>query len=414
MRDKAARSATPRRSIGAGELASYGLIIGAVVLGWQIAIQPLIQRAPVELAVRLAPGSPMVLRRAAEAELVAGRNDNAAALSRDALVRSPFDVRALRVLGLTEARAQREDAADEILTLAGNWSLRDDPAHAWLVERRLRRGDYGSSFAHADTLVRRREDIQPEVFRLFTTAAAADPQRALPVVARLLAASPPWRSAYLRSLGQTPEELQLSASLAVLLEASRAPLTNDEIQNLYWTLMRQGQFPALRMVRERINRPLATDRVTNSGFSDDAAPQPFQWKLYPKAGISPVITADDLRSANEALRIDYDGYATGTIVEQLTSLSPGPYVFSAEVRTEAGHPETRLAWTLSCAPRDNAKTSAPAGIAGGRAGSWTILTGLLEVPDDCPVQWLRLETRAADRRSRTVVWYDRITIAPKG
>ena len=44
MRDRADRAATPRRAIGAGELASYGLIIGAVLLGWQIAIQPLIQR----------------------------------------------------------------------------------------------------------------------------------------------------------------------------------------------------------------------------------------------------------------------------------------------------------------------------------------------------------------------------------
>ena len=140
MRDKADKSAAPRWRVGVEAVASYGLIVAAVVLGWQIAIQPLMQRAPAQLAIRVAPGSPLVLRRAAESELAARRIDNAAALSRDALVRSPFDVRALRVLGLTEARAGREDQADDILTLAGNWSLRDDPAHAWLVERRLRRG----------------------------------------------------------------------------------------------------------------------------------------------------------------------------------------------------------------------------------------------------------------------------------
>ncbi|WP_298745490.1 hypothetical protein, partial [uncultured Brevundimonas sp.] len=138
MRDRTDSSAAPRRRrVSAGDVVSHGLVVGAVVLGWQIALQPLIQRAPVEAAIRIAPGSPLVLRRAAESELAAGRTDTAAALGREALRRSPFNVPALRVVGLTEARAGREEAADDILTLAGNWSLRDDPAHAWLVERRL-------------------------------------------------------------------------------------------------------------------------------------------------------------------------------------------------------------------------------------------------------------------------------------
>ncbi len=414
MRDRAARSAAPRRSIGAGELASYGLIIGAVVLGWQIAIQPLIQRAPVELAVRLAPGSPMVLSRAAEAELVAGRNDNAAALSRDALVRSPFDVRALRVLGLTEARAQREDAADDILTLAGNWSLRDDPAHAWLVERRLRRGDYASAFAHADTLVRRRRDIQPQVFRLFTVAGTEDPQRALPVIARLLTAKPPWRGEYLGTLSQTNQELGVFASLAVLLEAGRAPLVNDELARLYTILLHRGQFSAISALRGRINRPPAGITVTDGGFDEPAAPEPFQWRFLQKAGIAAEVVADDLRPTNLALRVDYDGYATGTVAQQLTSLPAGAYRFDAAVRTEAGNPRARLAWTLTCATGGSALASLPAGAPSDAPSSWTGMSGRFQVPTNCPAQWLKLETRASDRRDPTVVWFDGIKLVPTG
>lgn len=414
MRDKADRPAARRRRIGGGDIASYGLIIGAVVLGWQIAIQPLMQRAPVEVAIRLAPGSPLVLRRSAESELAAGRVENAAALSRDALVRSPFDIRALRVFGLTEARAGREDQADDILTLAGNWSLRDDPAHAWLVERRLRRGDYASAFAHADTLVRRREDIRPQVFRLFTVAGTQDPQRSLPVTASLLAARPPWRGAYLGSLNQTPQELQLAASLAILLEAGRAPLGNDELQGLYWTLLSKGQFEAINTVRERINRPPPGVAVTNGGFADAAAPEPFQWRLFQKAGIVAEIVADDLRPGNPALRVDYDGYATGTVAEQLTSLPPGTYRFAAESRTETGNPTARLAWTLSCATGGGAIASLTAGSPNATPNIWTTFSGRFEVPNNCPAQWLRLETRAADRRAPTAVWFDRVTISPVG
>lgn len=414
MRNRADRSATPRRGIGAGDFAFYGLTIAAVLLGWQMAIQPLMQRAPAETAIKLAPGSSLVLRRAAESELAAGRVDNAAALSREALVRSPFDVRALRVLGLTEAEAGREDAADEILTLAGNWSLRDDPAHAWLVERRLRSGDYASSFAHADTLVRRREDIQPQVFRLFTVAGAEDPQRSLPVVARLLAARPQWRTAYLASLNGTPQGLQVAASLAVLLQPGQAPFNRDELQQFYTALLASGGVESLQTVRGRLNRPPLGTAVTNGGFNEADHPGPFQWQFFEKAGIAAEIAADDLSPSNTALRVDYDGYATGTIVEQLTYLKPGANRFTAAVRIETGNLTARLVWTLSCATGGGEQVSLPTVVPGAAANTWTNLSARFEVPTNCPAQWLRLETRGGDSRAPSAVWFDRIAISPVG
>ena len=410
MRDKADRPAAPSSRVA--NVASYGLVIGAVLLAWQMVIQPFVQRAPVEAAIRLAPGSPLVLRRAAESELTAGRVENAAALSRDALARSPFDARALRVVGLTEARAGRDDEADEMLTLAGNWSLRDDPTHAWLVERRLRSGNYASAFAHADTLVRRREDIQPQVFRLFTVAGVEDPQRSLGVLANLLSTRPPWRGAFISTLNQTPEELQLFAGLAILLEACPSPLNNTELRFLYLTLLDNRQFEAIRTVRERINRPPPGIAVTNGGFADASAPDPFQWQFIPKAGIRAEIVDDDIRASNQALRVDYDGYASGTVTEQLTSLTPGAYRFTAEVRTETGDPNARLAWTLTCAADGRALATVPAGASGVAQGGWTNLSAQVEVPGSCPAQWLRLETRAGDRKNPTIAWFDRITLSP--
>lgn len=415
MRDRADRSADPaRRKARAAGSASYALLTCAVVLGWQIVIQPLAQRAPVDAAIRFAPTSPLVLRRAAEAELAAGRNDNAANLARDALGRSPFDVRALRVVGLTEARAQREASADDILTLAGNWSLRDDPAHAWLVEHRLRQGDYASAFAHADTLVRRRQDLQPQVFRLFTAAGTQDPERSLPVIASLLAAAPPWRTAYLSSLKQTPQELQLSANLAVLLQTGPTPLTNVQLERLYRSLLGKRQFQALETVRARLNRPASGKALTNGGFDDAEAPHPFQWRLFQKAGIGAEIVADDLNPSNTALRVNYDGYAVGRIVEQLTTLPPGSHLFTADVRSEAGDPDARLAWTLTCVAGGRAITSIPVVARDAAQSKWTTLSGRFQVPEGCAAQWLTLETRGGDRRSPTVVWFDRVSVSLVG
>lgn len=409
MRDKAEPVAPSERKRGTvADIAPYALTVAAVVLGWQVAIQPFMERAPVEVAIRIAPGSPLVLRRAAEAELLADRADNAAVLGRESLVRAPFNVRALRVVGLTEARAGHGDLADDILTLAGNWSLRDGPTHAWLVDHRMRRNDYASSFAHADTLIRRREDIRPQVFSLFTIAATADRERALPVVTRLVAARPPWRQAYLDSLYTTRDGLQVAAALAVMLQSTRAPLTNAELRQFYMQLIDKGQMPAVRTVRERLNRPASSTAVSNGGFGDPSAPEPFQWRLAQNAGVIAEIVADDLRPADPALRVEYDGFSPSTIAEQLIFLAPGRHRLAMEARAEAGDPAARLAWTVTCAPGDRAILATPA--ASPSAAAWTPLSADFTVPGDCPSQWLRLETRADDRRAPVVAWFDRVSV----
>ncbi len=406
MRDRADISA--RRDV-VSELAPYILTIGAVVLAWQIAIQPLVQRAPVDIAVRLAPDSPLVLRRAAEVELAAGRDANAATLARNALSRAPFDVRALRVIGLTESRAGRANRADDILTLAGNWSLRDDPTHAWLVEHRLRRGDYFSAFAHADTLVRRRGDLQTSVFRLFTAAAVADRERALPVVAELLAANPPWRSAYLTGLYETAEGLQVAAALAVMLQAGRAPMTTAELQELYLRFLEKGHIEAVKAVRARLRRP-PPGAVINGGFDNVSAPEPFHWHLIQKAGVTAAIMADDLVRGEFALRVEYDGYTAATMARQRTFLSAGRYRFGFQSRTELGNPADRMVWTITCVGATEPVLAVPA-IRNTQSGSsWGGSSANFFVPEGCASQWLELRGIPLDTRAPMVAWFDRVSI----
>jgi len=369
------------------------------------------QRAPVAAAIRIAPASPLVLRRAAEAELAAGRNDNAAVLGREALSRSPFDVRALRVVGLTEAKAGRLDQADQIVTLAGNWSLRDGPTHAWLVEYRLRRGDYASAFAHADTLARRREDVQPSVFQLFNVAAASNPQRVLPVITRLLAAGPPWRSAYLTNLYTTDKGLVTAANLAVLLQSSRAPLTTTELQDFYLNAMAKGQIGMVKTVRARLNRPAAAGNVTNGDFSDPAAPEPFQWALIQKAGATAEVMADDADQTNSALRVEYDGYSVAVIARQRLFLPPGRYRLRFKSRTESGEPAGRMTWAVACELGGASLLSGPVGpVAGAADPRWTQSAADFSVPQACPSQWLELQGLPLDRRAPMAVWFDQIAI----
>ena len=100
------------------------------------------------------------------------------------------------------------------------------------------------------------------------------------------------------------------------------------------------------------------------------------------------------------------------IAEQLTFLSAGAYRFTAEARTETGDPAARMVWTLACASGGRVLASVPAGNPSATSNTWTTISARIDVPEGCPAQWLRLETRAADRRYPTVVWFDLIAISP--
>lgn len=401
------------RRFQVAELAGYGLGVAAVWLAWEVIKAPVAERASPVLAVRLAPGSPEVLRRAAEAEYSAGRAQNAEVLSIASLAKAPFNARALRVRGLAEAKLASVDRADDMLTLAGNWSLRDDPAHAWLTEHRLRRGDYGSAFAHADTLARRREDVYPSVFNLFTLAATQDP-RSLPFLARILAAHPPWRRSYLMYLHDRPQGAPIVAGLAIALEPTEGRFTPEELKILYVKWAEAGRFAGLAELRRRIGRPGLSHRLQNGDFNTpvEEQPIPFGWSFGTSPGFSSGVVEDDLSSDNLAFRLEYDGFGSGVFMEQLLILAPGTYLLRGQRRTETAPEDMRLGWEVACA--ETAAVIAPTDAAvWGPSGTWERFAIRFEIPrDNCTAQWLRLKPRPEDRRTTIAAWFDRLEIVP--
>lgn len=387
----------------------------AVFLGWQIVREMAIQRLPPPLAVRVAPGGASTLSRAAESEFTAGRFDNAEYLARLSLAKAPFSVRTLRVIGLVEARKGQTARADNLLTLAGNWSLRDDPAHAWLFEHRLRRGQYGSAFAHADTLARRREDMWPKLFELFAVAGTEDP-RALPVLVALVAKKPPWRQAFLNGLidAPTPRNQLLLATIATSLQQTKGPLNNDELVQVYQSLLRSRQEELLVVVRARIGRPATSLLLVNGGFSPLSGPAPFEWTLTPSVGIVPDVTTDPTRPSESALRVEYNGFSRGEAAGQLLQLTPGRYRLTGRIRAEAGAVSQRLQWSVKCYPTNQILSQTPTD--GTDVGpDWRPLGLVFEVPPQgCRMQRLTLDAVPTDTRSTIVGWYDKFAITRVG
>lgn len=405
----AGTAASPGGGSGVVKYLPLILIVAAIWLAWQIILGPIAQRAPPAMAIRVAPASPDVLGRAAEAEVLAGRPENGRRLAGLALSKAPFNVRAMRVFGLIEAENGRLDTADGVLTLAGNWSLRDDPAHAWLVQQRLRQGNYVSALAHADTLARRQVEHQPQVFRLFTAAALADPRAVGPLVG-LLSKNPPWRLNYIRSLYKAPENAPLIAALAINLEATPAPFDSAELQLLYNTWVREGRLDGLALIRQRLGRPPLVPLLVNGAFAETTETPPFAWVIGVGPGVQAGITADDLNPRESALRIQYDGFASTGLARQFLLLRPGAYTLTGAARIETAPDEPRMIWTVSCS-----QTGAELGryVPSGSEdpARWASFSLQFVVPAErCAAQWLRLEPRSGDRRSTVVAWFDRFQI----
>mgnify|MGYP003674430546 FL=1 len=390
-------------------MGGMALVAATVWLGWQVVREMAVERLPAEQAIRLSPDSPAVLARAAEAEFAESRYGFAGDLARQSLGRAPFNVRALRVLGLATAEGGQKPLADDMLTLAGNWSLRDDPSHAWLMNYRLSRGDYRSAFAHADTLVRRRDDLKPGFFRLFTVAASSDP-RAIPVLASFLAADPPWRPSYLSGLYQSEAGLALAANLAVALQSTRAPFSNSELATLYIQLLAINRLAGIEAVRNRLGRPETGVALANGDFNAADGPLPFEWRLFNAGGAVAEILPDDLRG-DSAIRAQFGSYASAPLAEQLIQLSPGRYRLSGETRAEVGDVGNRLSWVVYCQETGEKLGESRTPTTIGDA-TWKRFSFAFEIPTkSCAAQWLRLVPTPGDRRTTVVGWYDRFSIA---
>lgn len=387
--------------------APYVVVALLIWVGWQVVVGLLVQRAPPEVAVRVAPGSALALSRAAEGEYVAGRVDQARDLAILSLRAAPFDVRALRVLGQTLATTDA-DKADELLTLAGNWSLRDDPSHAWLIERRLRRGDYVGAFGHADVLARRREDLRPVFFRLFATAAALDP-RAGPALLQRMAARPVWRAEFLEYLRTLPDGPKVQALLALGLQGESSRLSDDELEVIYLDWLKAGRLPGLLELRRRTGRPSAATLV-DGDFNELRAPRPFRWDLLNSPEAAPVISQDFSRKNEKALFVALSGIRPSSVAVQALILRPSQYVFSWRARLEEGATANRLRWTLTCVENEARLVDKSFGSGTG----WIYYSASFTVPaSGCSVQRLYLESVQTNRAAPSEIWVDDVKVTQK-
>ncbi|MBN8528765.1 MAG: hypothetical protein J0M36_05980 [Caulobacterales bacterium] len=383
------------------------VIVAGVWITWQILRNALVLTVPPSLALRLGPDSPTALTRMAETELAAGRIDAAQRLAQRALTRKPFNVAALRVAGLAAAREGDLEAANQMLTLAGNWSLRDDPAQSWLVKHRLEQGRSASALAHADTLMRRRTDLRPMYFDLMINLALRNDVEAQAALVALLRREPPWRIDFFIHALERPEGLPVAVAALAALKDGQGRATDEEKARVYGTLIAQGRITTLRAVMAHVE-PRPQPILTNGDFSDGVGAPPFGWSLPAGAGVLAEV-ANDPEGGGLALHALVSETTERTVAEQLVLLTPGRWRLSGRFRVDQGDLTGRVAWVLACAAGGQVLASAP--VSAAARGDWTPFSALIETPPDaCGAQQLRLVSRDQDRRSPVEIWMDDVTL----
>lgn len=395
---------------GAAPLRRDSLAIGVVAvgiwLGWQIIRALLVTTAPPAIALQVAPDAPTALTRAAEAEYRDGEYDDAEWLAAKALERAPFNVAALRILGLVKSQRGETDQANEILTLAGNWSLRDSETHAWLVERRLRQGDYGSAFAHADTLARRRVEMWPAIFSLFQTAALEDPRARVALIAYLRPTAP-WRNQFIQSLNERQKTRALSIMLAVMMKDHPNRYRSEELATLYSALLASDEYPGivyLRRAMSAADAPLLAD----GNLAGVAAQGPIGWTFGGGPGLT--VEAVEAPGGRRGLHVMSDGYRDLPAASQMVALRAGRYKMTGRSNLVSGRSD-RLHWVISCA--GGGRTLADSRDFSGTPNQWGAFSFEFQVPDSgCAAQWVRLMTNSGTGADPVDIWIDALAISP--
>lgn len=383
----------------------------AIWLGSQVVIELAKLRAPPEAVANLPGPQAEVLGRLAESRLAQGELESAGAAAAACIRQAPFSMRCARVAGLVAHERGLADKADQYLTIAGNWSLRDDQTHAWLVERRLRQGSYSSAFAHADALLRRRGEYQELVFPLFTQAATLEP-RGFSELARRLSELPPWHDDYFLTLSGKVETLGLGAGLLLALLQNGAPVPDSTSELVLANLDRNSQVDLLRRLKSVLGDDLNAAAVVDGDFGAARTITPFTWELLPSANWAVAketgIGIDD----GSGLHVALGGFPTGVVARQTIFLDAGEYDFSVWVKgPDTGPATATLRWIISCRPQPS--TIMSRSVDGANPDQFTELTGTFFVSEACKAQTVSLYASPAERRLSADFLFDRLVIRPE-
>ena len=363
-------------------------------------------------ALAWSPGDPEALAMLSDDRLVGrGTAKNLASaeiLARQALAAAPLQAGALRNLGLVADARGQTGKASEVMDRARRRGFRDIATQAWLLQRALGRSEFDDAFLRLDAILRTKPDLSGRLFPAL--AAISTAPGSIDPLARRLATRPAWRTAALLYLADETSSLTAITGLTEGLVRLRSPPSEQEEAGLLSRMVKEGRYQEARRVWASL-LPAGSRAdgalVYDGAFRGLAGAAPFNWRLFPSAGLS-VETAKSSASRKSGLFVDYPVRDPATLADQLLVLPPGTYRLTARFQITGAAAGASLGWTVRCAAGDAVlgETRQKADV----ATPWTALATTFTVPPDCPAQWLRLGGRAGDGFGDLSALYDDVAV----
>jgi tetratricopeptide (TPR) repeat protein len=391
-----------------------GLAVAALYSGYRIVAHTAADAVAAEdpaQALRRIPGHPAALLARAERELAAG--DTAAAVETVGRLRqaAPLQGGAWRILAQVEAAAGNQVQARELFAKAVALGPRDVAARAWLADDLLVQGKFADALVHIDRIMTTSPHSQQALLGVLVQL-SADPAF-VDALTPVLARQPGWRSAYLHELQRSAAPDSTSRVMAAL--ARDGGLTPAEDARWIDDLMRRGQWG---QAYAHWAGTLAADAVLSPVFNDgfDAVPTGagFDWRTSSIPGQTVTFEQDVPGASGHAAALEFRGRPASRIgLEQALLLAPGNHELRVRMRAEGLRSDGGLEWVVACADAPQRILGRSPRIAG--SFDWETATARIEVPADCPGQWLRLRNPGPTERSQWTegrLWVDQVRIGP--
>lgn len=392
--------------------AALTLALPAIWLAWQVITLGQAQTyaaSEPEHALQWRGNFGPALSNAAEASAVDAFSPDRLAkptnLAARALLASPIDAQALRILGIVADRDHRESQAHALMTLAASRSQRDPIPHLWLFQREVVGGDWARAMYEADTLMRKPRpgyDV-----RAVVVAAAQDPRARQALVERMR-----YRPAWAVPLVTQLARRNPAGAFDLLLRLSRtdSPPTDAEVAALMRQMMSDGAVLNAYLAWTALLPTSAVERlgdVYDPDFEGLPGAPPFNWRLV-SGDSSGAELAPGPDGTGNTLYVHNSAKRNTVLAEQILLLPPGRYSLVARMYLEEAGRAGELVWTLTCVGG-----TPLAQVASSDDGLvWRDASSPLVVPaNGCDAQRLTLTGEPGERLGEELRgWFDRVGV----
>lgn len=371
----------------------------AVALAWLVGVRgyaDYLARVMPERAHWLNPHQPVAALALAERALRERRHDEADALASMALATDPLDGRALRVLGAVAELNSDRPRALQLMQIAARRAPRDAPAQFWLAINALADRDLSGAIERLDRLLRFEPGALQNAFPVLATIATN--RVGARALAPFLVRSPNWRAEFMSHVIQQAPDVRDLLHLAAAIDKSGGQLTPVEFDLYQGRLITAGDW-------ERLRQLAGPEIGVHDGGFDGSGRAPLTgWQIETVPGADTLIRDSRLQISFYGRRVPYRA------VSQMLLLPAGHYRLQGQVKLENLDAAQGMRWGLWC-HNDREPLVATTPMRGTR--DWSAFAVDVQVPSECPAQWLRLELHAriaAEQQVSGRALYDDVTI----